>query len=352
MDDYIDYDGRETLRLLRAGQQEALPSLLSHTPHLHALGFDVMKHLPAYYMIEHARQQGILPAGGPVVETSSGTFAIGLARVCRDRHPCHIVTDKAVDADLKAALEALGTQVEIVDAARDAANLQELRKRRRDEIAQELGAFIPNQYDNPANPDSYRAAAEIAINRLGRVDILVATVGSGGSSAGMGGILRLVNPALRVVAVDTFGSVLFGLPAGPRRLRGLGNSLLPRNVRHDTYDEVHWVTEDVALEGVLRIQEAGLGDRGLTSGAAWIVADHCSRIEPDAVVLAIFPDMGWRYRATVADYRLRRSSASATLPPAPQMAANLAAVSPPWSRLDWRRRGLAAIRAAATEGQP
>ena len=262
----FDFDGPETRRILRAGQQEALPTVLSHTRRLHVLAFDVMKHLPAYYMITTALSSGVLQPGGPVVDTSSGTFALGIARVCRDRHPCFIITDPAVDADLKTALETLGARVEIVQAPTDAANLQELRKKRRDEIARETRAFVPNQYDNPANPISYRAAAEIAINRLGRIDVLVATVGSGGSSSGLAEALRLINPDLRVIAVDTFGSVLFGLPVGPRRLRGLGNSLLPKNVRHEIYDEVHWLTEDVALEGVVRLQEAGFGDHGLTFG--------------------------------------------------------------------------------------
>jgi cysteine synthase A len=286
-----------------------------------------------------------LRAGQTVIDTSSGTFAIGLAEACEGRHPCIIVTDRAVDDDVKTALEARGARVEIIDAPADGANLQVLRLQLRDRLAAELDAFIPNQYDNPHNPGSYRAVAELITTRLGPVDVLVATIGSGGSSQGIGRALREVNPALTIVAVDTPGSVLLGLPVGPRRLRGLGNSKPMGNVAHTLFDKAHWVSQEVALEGVVKIADAGLGDRGLTSGAAWMVGTYLHELAPLASIVVVSPDLGWRYRAVVGDFRDRRTG---PLGLAPQPVQRLAEVAEPWCAFDWSRRSLAEVLRAET----
>ena len=125
--------------MLRAGQQAALPSILSHG-RLHLVAFDCMKRLPATYMLERAREEGRLRPRQTVINTSSGTFAIGMSEACEGRHPCIIVTDRAVDDDVKAALEARGCRVEIIDAPADGANLQVLRKQLRDQLAKDLAA--------------------------------------------------------------------------------------------------------------------------------------------------------------------------------------------------------------------
>lgn len=333
------HDGPETRRILRAGQQAALPTILSHS-RLHLVAFDCMKRLPAAYMLERAREDGRLQLGQTVIDTSSGTFGIGLGEACEGRYPCTVVTDRAVNNDVKAALEARGVRVEMIDAPADGANLQALRKRRRDQLAGELGAFIPNQYDNPHNPESYRAVAEIITAKLGPVDILVATIGSGGSSQGIGRALREVNPGLRIVAVDTQGSVLLGLKLGPRRLRGLGNSEPMGNVRQELFDEAHWVNEDIALEGVIRISEAGLGDRGLTSGAAWMVGVYLQETHPEASIVVVSPDLGWRYRAVVGEFRDQRANPITVFP---RTVRRLAEVTEPWCRFDWNRRSLANV---------
>jgi S-sulfo-L-cysteine synthase (3-phospho-L-serine-dependent) len=342
-------EGPETQRIIRAGQQEALPTVLrgaTAKSRVSVLAFETMKQLPAFHMLDVAKRSGLLRPGQPVVETSSGTFALGLARVAPAiGHRCLIAADRAISPDLQAAIEARGAEVRFVDAALDATNVQVLRKELLAELAREYDGFIPNQYGNPANPESYRAAAEIACAAVGWVDVLVTTVGSGGHSRGLAS-LRAVNPRLRIVAVDTFGSVLFGLPAGPRALRGLGNGLMPSNVDHDIFNAVHWVTEDVALEGVLQVEEAGLGDRGLTAGAAWMVASWIADKYPTASVLTVFPDLGWRYREQVGAFRLRREAIE---PPVPLRIERLSQAVEPWSWMRWGPNMLQ--RAAALEAQ-
>jgi cysteine synthase len=338
----LPYDGPETRKFLRAGHQAALPSILSHG-RIHLVTFDCMKRIPATYMLQRAREDGRLHLGQTVIDTSSGTFAIGLAEACEGRHPCVIVTDKAVDEDLKVALETRGARVETIDAPVDSPNVQALRKQLRNQLAGQLAAFIPDQYDNPHNPESYRVVAEIVTAKLGPVDFLVASIGSGGSSQGLGRALREVNPSLRIVVVDTQGSVLLGLRLGKRRLRGLGNSELPGNVAHCLFDEAHWVNLDVALEGVLRIAEAGLGDRGLTSGACWMVGSHLQHANPKASVVVVSPDRGWRYRALVSDYSGGRTASHMMYP---RLVRRLDEVGEPWCSFAWKRRSLANARLA------
>lgn len=328
-------DGPETQRIIRAGQQEALPTLIrgaTRNSCVSALAFETMKQLPAFHMLDLAKRSGLLRPGQPVVETSSGTFALGLARVAPAMgHRCLIASDRAISPDLQAAIEARGAEVHFVEAALDATNVQVLRNELLAKLAREHDGFIPNQYGNPANPESYRAAAEIACAAMGWVDVLVTTVGSGGHSRGLAS-LRAVNPKLRIVAIDTFGSILFGLPAAPRTLRGLGNGVMPSNVDHDIFNAVHWLTEDVALEGVLRVEEAGLGERGLTAGAAWMVAEWIADRYPAASVLTVFPDLGWRYREQVGAFRLRRDAIE---PPMPLRIERLVQAAEPWSWMRW-----------------
>jgi cysteine synthase len=341
------HDGPETRRVIRAGHQEALPVALkgrgfplTKSSTVHALAFEVMKHLPAFHMLDVARRNGTLRPGQTVVDTSSGTFALGLARVCQIMgHPCLIAADRAISPDLKAAIEHRGAHVEFVDAPVDASNVQELRKRLRAKLARAHHAFVPDQYDNPAHPEAYRAAAEIVCAEIGRIDILVGAVGSGASSRGIGTALREVNPNLRIIAVDTFGSVLFGLPPSSRELRGLGGGLMPANLDHQLYDEVHWVSQDIAIEGTLRVADAGLGDRGLTSGAAWMVATSVATTSNSASVLVVFPDLGWRYREQVSAYRLRRTAVT----PTPKEILYLRDAEPPWCCFAWDRRPLQAV---------
>src|SRR5580704_8596490 len=127
-------------RIIRAGQQEALPVVLKGRacPHettstaVHVLAFEVMKHLPAFHMIDQARRTGLLRPGQTVVDTSSGTFALGLARVCQTMgHPCIIAADRAISSDLLCGIEARGARVRFIEAPTNATSVQELRKRLR-----------------------------------------------------------------------------------------------------------------------------------------------------------------------------------------------------------------------------
>jgi cysteine synthase A len=253
-------------------------------------------------IITEARRTGLLAPGAPIVESSSGTMALGVALVGTALgHPVHIVTDPRIDPVTLAKLEALGCTVHVV-AAMDDKGWQGARLTRLAEIMRRHpGAFWPRQYENPANPAAYAALADELTDDLGRVDVLVGSVGSGGSLCGSARRLRATTPDLRVVGVDCVGSVLFGQPDRPQRLQsGLGNSLHPANLDLSQIDEVHWLNDHEAFSATRTLAREQKLFCGNTSGSVYrVAAELAARAEPGRRIVGIFPDRGDRYTDTV-----------------------------------------------------
>ena len=297
------------------------PTFVSIYKNLTAAVFPLMKIFPAYWCMQHAIQSGEISSRTRVIESSSGTMALGLAMICRLLgNPLTIVSDNTCGGGLQRRMRDLGCDVEIVSDPPGSVGYQKARLRRvRGLIAEDPGLWWVNQYDNPANALGYAGFAERILYNIGRVDVVVGAVGSGGSVCGTASTLRTVNPGLQVVGVDTFGSVLFGQEDRVRRLRGLGNSLLPQNLDHTAFDEVHWVTAAEAyLASRVLHRETSLFCGG-TSGAAWLVARYIAAIYPDKSVLFICADDGNRYIDTVySDSYLKENGFTlAELPAAP-----------------------------------
>jgi hypothetical protein len=157
-----------------------MPRLVRLDHNLYAACFTVMKLLPARYILDTAIRRGELRPGMTVVETSSGTFGLGLAMVTALRgYPLVLVSDPVLDAPLKARLENLGARVEIVTEPAAVGGHQRARLDRLDTIRKECApAFVPSQYDNPLNPAAYASVAELVRQRIGPVDTLVGCVGT------------------------------------------------------------------------------------------------------------------------------------------------------------------------------
>ncbi|MGC4978093.1 pyridoxal-phosphate dependent enzyme [Streptomyces sp. DT199] len=274
-----------------------------------------MKDRVARQIITEARATGALAEGAPIVESSSGTMALGVALVGTALgHPVHIVTDPRIDRTTLAKLEALGCEVHVVSAM-DAHGWQGARLTRLREIMDaNPGAFWPRQYENPQNPAAYRHLAHELLADLGTVDVLVGAVGSGGSLCGTSRVLRESLPELYVVGVDCVGSVLFGQPDRPQRLQsGLGNSLHPKNLDHALIDEVHWLNDREAFGATRELARTEKLFAGNTSGSVYRVLEAmAARAAPGTTVVGIFPDRGDRYADTVhsdahwAEKELRR----------------------------------------------
>ncbi|MGX1914114.1 pyridoxal-phosphate dependent enzyme [Streptomyces phaeochromogenes] len=274
-----------------------------------------MKDRVARRMILEARRTGVLRDGAPVVESSSGTMALGVALVGTYLgHPVHIVTDPRIDPVTLAKLEAMGCTVHIVGAM-TAQGWQSARLERLADLMRELpGAYWPQQYSNPHNPAAYRTLADELVADLGTVDVLVGSVGSGGSLCGTSAALLERLPELKVVGVDCVGSVLFGQPdVATRKQSGLGNSLYPDNIDYRLFDEVHWLSDDEAFDatrGLAREQKIFAGN---TSGSVYRVLTHlAAHAAPGTRLVGIMPDRGDRYADTV--YRHEPSTPIATEP--------------------------------------
>jgi len=325
-----------------------LPRVVHLGPNLYGAAFSLMKLLPARHILDRAREDGLLEPGTVVIESTSGTFGLALAMECRLRgRPLVLVSDPAVDPALRRRMRDLGAAVDIVAEPAPVGGYQQARLDRLAELrSRHSRHFLPAQYSNPDNPGAYALLADELAATLGRVDILVGPVGSGGSMCGtVAGLRDLLGPGVAAVAVDTPGSVLFGQHDAPRRIRGLGNSLMPANLDHSAFDEVHWVSDREGFAATRALHRRHALYMGPTSGAAWMVAQWKARLEPDALVVVLLPDEGHRYQDTVYDdgwlrrhgLRLRR------LPSRPVEVDTPADGGPEWSWLRWNRRLLAAV---------
>ena len=189
---------------------------------------------------------------------------------------------------------------------------------------------------------------------FGKIDCLVGCVGSGGSLCGTGMFLRAVFPHLVIIAVDTHRSILFGQPAGKRVLRGLGNSLIPGNLRHDLVDEIHWVGAYPAFCEARRLLRAHGIFQGPTSAAAALVGSWAASSRPGARVAIIMPDEGHRYTETVYNDAWLASLPGWPYKP-PSEPRLLRTVEPAseadWTWFPWARRGLdQVLLAQSTDG--
>ena len=335
--DIVEAIGRTPLIRLR-GSPTAPGLLFGKLELLNPFG---MKDRAARRIIFQARRTGELRDGAPIVESSSGTMALGVALVGRALgHPVHIVTDPRIDPITLAKLKALGCVVHIVNRM-TAHGWQSARLERLSMLLSELpGAYWTRQYENVGNPEGYAGLADELLEQLDRVDVLVGPVGSGGSLCGTARRLRARGMQLRVVGVDAIGSVIFGQPDYPARLQsGLGNSLIPPNVDFAAIDEVHWLSDAEAFQATHELASTEQIFAGNSSGSAYLVARWVTLdAAPGTRVVVLLPDRGDRYAATLynSDY-LRGHGLQTPLPlPDSPVEADPSAPVSTWSRASLR----------------
>ncbi|WP_322905746.1 cysteine synthase family protein [Paenibacillus campi] len=282
-----------------------------------------MKDRVAKQILLEAKRTGQLQEGAPIIESSSGTMACGVAMVgaCLG-HDVHIVTDPRMDAITMAKLTALGCRIDIVSAM-GSNGWQSARLERLEQLMTELpGAYWPRQYDNANNPAAYEALVQEVMQDIAQIDYLVVSVGSGGSMSGTARALKRYNPQLRVIAVDCTGSVIFEQPDWPQRLQGgLGNSLVAANVDHTLVDEVHWLNDEEAFAATLDLAKEQHIFAGNSSGSVYAVARWLqTQVSDGANILAIFPDRGDRYVDTIynPNYRIAKQIDRLRLPEQPR----------------------------------
>lgn len=261
-----------------------------------------IKDRSALYIVERARERGLLRPVAPIVESTSGTFGLGLALAgIVGGHPVTLVTDPGMEPLMRRLLSAYGARVVVVGEPHPVGGWQQARRQRvRELLGEHPDAYCPDQYNNPDNVAAYTGLATELAGQLGRIDVLVCSVGTGGHSAGVSRALRRFYPDLRLVGVDTIGSTIFGQPARARLMRGLGSSIYPRNVAYEAFDEVHWVAPAEAVWACRRLAALRYATGGWSVGAVALVASWLARTLPGhARIAAVFPDGPHRYFDTV-----------------------------------------------------
>ncbi|MHB8077948.1 MAG: cysteine synthase A [Candidatus Krumholzibacteriia bacterium] len=252
----------------------------------------------ALAMIEAAERDGRLGPGQEVIEPTSGNTGIGLAFVCAARgYRLTLTMPDSMSRERRAIVRALGGELVLTPAA---GGMKAAIARAVELVAERPGAFMPQQFENPANPEVHRrtTAEEIWRDTGGRVDVLVAGVGTGGTLTGVGSVLKRRNPAFRCVAVEPAESpVLSGGAPGPHRIQGLGAGFVPAILDTTLIDEIVCVTGEESLVMARRAaREEGLFV-GISSGAALHAALQVARRPALAGrrIVVILPSFGERY---------------------------------------------------------
>ena len=261
-----------------------------------------VKDRAALSLIETAERDGRLRPGGIIIEPTSGNTGIGLAWIAAVKGYRLVLTmPETMSIERRKLLKALGADIVLTPGSEGMGGA--IRK------AQELqaahpGSFIPQQFENPANPEAHvrTTAEEIWDDTDGKVDIFVASVGTGGTLSGTARGLKAHRPDLKAVAVEPDASpVLSGGKAGPHKIQGIGAGFVPGNFDRSLVDEIIRVTDDDAIRASRRLALSEGVLAGISSGAALHAALEIARRPENEgkTIVAVLPDTGERYLSTV-----------------------------------------------------
>ncbi len=256
-----------------------------------------VKDRPALNMIEKAEKAGLINKDTVIIEPTSGNTGIGLALVCAIRGYRMILTmPETMSLERRKLLSAYGAELVLTDGNKGMQGAVEKAEELHKEIK---NSFIPQQFSNPANPEAHITTAdEIWKDTDGKVDIIVAGVGTGGTISGISKALKEKNPDIKAVAVEPFESqVLKGEQAGSHKIQGIGANFVPENFDKNFVDEIIPVKSDDSIAEARRMaKEEGILS-GISSGAAlWAGNELSKRPENKGkLIVVILPDSGERY---------------------------------------------------------
>jgi cysteine synthase A len=297
--DFTQAVGDTPLVRLQRLSAETGVELLAKVESFNPLGS--IKDRVALAMIDDAEHRGILQPGGTIVEPTSGNTGIGLAFVSASRGYRLILTmPESMSIERRKLLIHLGAELVLTPAAE---GMKGAIARAGEMQQQTPGAWMPDQFSNPANPAMHRRTTGPEIWRQceGRIDALVAGVGTGGTVSGAGGFLKEQHPAIRIVAVEPAASpVLAGGKPGPHKIQGIGAGFVPGNFERSVVDEIVAVENEEAIrqaqtlarrEGIL----CGISGGAALAGALQLAARP--EFQGKRIVF-ILPDTGERYLST------------------------------------------------------
>jgi len=252
-------------------------------------------------MIEAAEKAGRIKPDTIILEPTSGNTGIGIAMVCAARgYKCTIIMPDTMSKERRMVLRAYGAELILTPGAE---RMPGAIKKAMEMAAADPRYFIPQQFENPANPEVHRrtTAEEIWRDTDGKADILISGIGTGGTITGVGEVIKAKKPSFQCIAVDPDASpVLSGGQAGPHPLQGIGAGFVPKILNTKIYDEVVRVKNDDAMNMARRLaKEEGILV-GISSGAAMWAAVEVAKRESSKgkLIVTIIPSFGERYLST------------------------------------------------------
>lgn len=261
-----------------------------------------VKDRPALNMIENAEKKGVINKDTVIIEPTSGNTGIGLAMVCAVKGYRMILTmPETMSIERRKLLSAYGAELVLTEGSKGMQGAVD----KAIELHKEYpNSFIPQQFSNPANPKIHEltTAEEIWKDTDGKIDIIIAGVGTGGTISGIARNLKAKNPNIKAIAVEPEASQILGKGiAGPHKIQGIGANFVPENFDRSVIDEIIPVTNEDAIETSRKLAKKEGILSGISCGAAMFAAIEISKNEENKgkLIVAILPDTGERYLSTL-----------------------------------------------------
>ena len=295
----LDLVGDTPLVRLRLGSESHKATILAKLEYRNP--FLSVKDRIGLAMIEDAEKRGLIKPGSLIVEPTSGNTGIALAAVAAAKGYKIVLTmPETMSVERRKLIAAYGAEIVLTEGAK---GMNGAIAKAKEILDSTPGAFMPMQFENPANPAIHRAttAEEIWRDTDGKVDVIVSGVGTGGTITGVAGLLKARKPGLRAVAVEPSASpVLSGGSPGPHKIQGIGAGFVPAVLDRSLVDEIIKVdNEDAGTTARATAKGEGLLV-GISAGAAlWAAIQVAKRAESEGkLIVAIVPDNGERYLST------------------------------------------------------
>jgi cystathionine beta-synthase len=303
VDSLLDLVGHTPLVRLDRVARDMSGQLLAKLEFLNPGGS--VKDRPAIAMIEAAEREGRLTKGGTIVEPTSGNTGVGLAIVAARRgYRCIFTMPDKIAGEKISLLRAYGAEVVVCPTAVDPEHPDSYYSVARRLTETTAGAFMPNQYANPHNPEAHELTTgpEIWQQTAGRITHLVVSIGTGGTISGTGRYLKAQNPAIQIVGADPEGSVYSGGTGRPYLVEGIGEDFWPETYDRAVADRVVMVSDRDSFLTARRVtREEGILIGGSGGTAVWAAIEIGRELGPNAVIVVILPDSGRGYLSKVYD---------------------------------------------------